>query len=84
MGEILKSTYATKPEQLTQLQAGPISILTGYNFRKPAKPTSSDVHTKPHPPNLALHGPAHYGDQIAKGSIPVQRRGLEIIMAGSQ
>ena len=49
MGEILKSTYATKPEQLTQLQAGPISILTGYNLRKPAKPTSSNEHTNPHP-----------------------------------
>ena len=67
MGEILKSTYATKSEQLTQLQAGPISILTGYNLRKPAKPTSSDEHTKPHPPNLALRVPANYGDQIAKG-----------------
>ena len=70
MGEILKSTYATKSEQLTQLQAGPISILTGYNLRKPAKPTSSDEYTKPHPPNLALRGPANYGDQNAKGRSP--------------
>ena len=67
MGEILKSTYAIKPEQLTQLQAGLISILTGYNLRKPAKPISSDENTKPHPPNLALRGSVNYGDQVAKG-----------------
>ena len=33
MGKVIKSTIARRPEDLFQVEAGPISIMTGSNLR---------------------------------------------------
>jgi len=40
MGKILKTTYVTRDDQLLQLKAGPISILTGANLRSSTETSS--------------------------------------------
>ena len=37
MSGVTKVTLVTRPEQLSKVEAGPISILMGANLRKPVK-----------------------------------------------
>ena len=52
MGKVIKRTYATRDDQLTQLKAGPISIVTGRNLRKRPDETPADVHPEDTEPLL--------------------------------
>ena len=46
MGGLTKFILATRPEQLSKVEAGPISIIMGANLRKPSKDTCSNRQTK--------------------------------------
>ena len=42
MGGVTKVTLVTKQEQLSKIEAGPISIIMGANLRKPPKDISPE------------------------------------------
>jgi len=46
MSGLTKLILATRPEQLSKVEAGPISILMGANLRKPSKDISPDKQSK--------------------------------------
>ena len=52
MGEFIKTTNVTRDDQLTQLEAGPISIVMGRNLRKRPGETPADVHPEDTEPLL--------------------------------
>ena len=46
MSGINKVIWVTRPEQLSKVEAGPISILMGANLRKPVKDTCKQITDK--------------------------------------
>ncbi len=46
MSGLTKVIWATRPEQLSKVEAGPISIIMGANLRKPSKDTDKQITDK--------------------------------------
>ena len=46
MSGLTKVIWVTRPEQLSKVEAGPISILMGANLRKPVKNADKQITDK--------------------------------------